>query len=360
MSLDNNKRVLILIPALNPPKEFLEYVNSLIENDLKNILVINDGSDKQYDEIFEKLSSHKEVNIICQEVNKGKGKAIKDGLEYFLRLENKDEFVGVITVDCDGQHLVKDIKSIYEEMKKKDNALFLGCRDFNGSNVPKKSSFGNKTTSNIFKLLYGVKISDTQTGLRGISGNLVESFINIAGDRYEYETNMIIECILKKVEMVELPIETVYIDNNSGTHFRPIHDSALIYWKILNSFIKYSAVSIISCVIDITLFKIFFSFLNLNVGEETLIIIATVLARIISSLINFGLNKKVTFNSNKKVSNTIIKYYILCVIQMFISGFLVSKVYGLIGSSEVIIKLIVDTILFVVNYRVQRMFIFNE
>lgn len=171
---------------------------------------------------------------------------------------------------------------------------------------------------------------------------------------------MLIECILKKIKIVEIPIETVYIDDNSSSHFRPIHDSILIYWKILNSFIKYSAVSIISCIIDVVIFKIFLMTVNLNLKETTLIILATIFARIISSFINFLLNKKVTFNSNKKITNTIVKYYLLCIIQMIISGVLVSSLYNLTNGSEVIIKLIVDTILFFINYRVQRVFIFNE
>ena len=277
-----------------------------------------------------------------------------------MNLENKDDFVGIITADCDGQHLIKDINKLYNEMQNTDKALFLGTRNFSEDKIPPKSKFGNRVTSNIFKLLYGTRISDTQTGLRGISSSLIDAFSNVSGERYEYETNTLIEAILRRIQIVEVPIETVYIDNNSNTHFRPIHDSLLIYWKILNSFIKYSAVSIISCIVDILLFKIFLSVLPFKIDKDNLIIVSTVFARIISSLVNYGLNKKVSFNSNKNVSNTILKYYILCIVQMFASGFLVSRIYMFTDFSEVIIKLVVDTILFIVNYRIQRMFIFNE
>lgn len=359
MSSDLDKKILILIPALNPTKEFEEYVDLLIKNDFKNIVVINDGSQEECKVIFDNISKKEGCNIITHDVNQGKGKSLKDGLKYFNELENKNEFSGVITVDCDGQHLVKDILSIAKEMENNSESLLLGTRDFTRKDIPPKSSFGNKATSNVFRLLYGVKISDTQTGLRGIPTNLVEIFSDLSGDRYEYESNMLIECILRKIKLVEIPIETVYIDNNSNSHFRPIHDSISIYWKILNSFIKYSAVSIVSCVIDILLFKIFLSILNISV-ENTLIIVSTVLARIVSSLVNFGLNKKVAFNSNKKIKSTIIKYYTLCIIQMLVSGFAVSGIFALTHISEVLIKIVVDTILFFINYRVQRIFIFNE
>ena len=359
MSINSDKKILILIPALNPEKEFERYIDLLIENNFKNIVVVNDGSKPECQDIFENIEKKEGCQILTHEVNMGKGKALKDGLKYFFDLENKEEFSGVITVDCDGQHLVKDIIEISKELENKPNSLVLGIRDLTGKNVPPKSSFGNKATSNVFRLLYGVRLKDTQTGLRGIPTKLVENFMDLTGDRYEYESNMLIECILKKIELVEIPIETVYIDNNSGTHFRPVHDSVLIYWKILNSFIKYSAISIISCIIDILLFEVFFYVLKIQL-VNVLILVSTILARIISSLVNFGLNKKIAFKSNKKVKNTIIKYYILCITQMLISGLAVSGIYAITNVSEVIIKIIVDTILFFINYRVQRIFIFDK
>ena len=349
------RKVFLLIPSLNPNSEFVKYIDELIENNFKNIVVVNDGSDKEFDEIFKKIENKNELYLLNHETNKGKGKSIKDGLTYIKNLENFNDFLGVITVDCDGQHLVKDIINITEEMEKNSNSLILGSRDFTKENIPKKSSFGNKTTSNVLKFLYGAKINDTQTGLRGIPKVLVEDFIKISGNRYEYEMNMLIECITKKISIIEIPIETVYIDNNSSTHFRPIQDSISIYYRLFNSFIKYLAVSIISCIIDVTLFELFVIYLNF---QNNLIMISTILARCISSFINYILNKKVTFSSKKRVSNTIFKYYVLCIIQMLLSGFFVSIIYGFIGNYEVIIKLFVDTILFIINYIVQKKLIF--
>lgn len=358
MLSDLDKNVAILIPALNPTKEFIEYVDLLIKNNFKNIIVINDGSDSECEYIFDEINKNQECHLIKHVKNEGKGKSIKDGLEFFKTLENIDSLSGIITVDCDGQHLVKDIISISEKMSPDKNALFLGCRDFSRDDIPPKSSFGNKTTSNVFKILYGLKISDTQTGLRGIPKSIIDNFISISGNRYEYEMNMLIECVRKNIDIVEIPIETVYIDNNSNSHFRPIHDSILIYWRIFNSFIKYSLVSIVSCLIDVIMFQIFLMILKLDTNRETLIMISTILARIISSLVNFGLNKKVTFESDKKVSNTIVKYYALCIIQMLVSGLLVSWIYSITKGYEVVIKLIVDTVLFFINFKIQKKFIF--
>ena len=357
MSLDINKKITILIPALNPTEEFIEYINELIENGFEDIIVVNDGSKETSKTIFENISKIKKCTIIVHKENQGKGKALKDGLKYF-KIQSKGK-IGIITADCDGQHLVKDIVKIAEKIAENSNSLILGTRNFNQKDVPEKSSFGNKITSSVFKILYGIEITDTQTGLRGIPLKLVEEFQKIQGNRYEYETNMLIFCIKEQIEMIEEPITTVYIDKNVNSNFRPVKDSIMIYGRILNSFLKYSMVSILSFILDIMIFKVFLMTVKLNIEQAKLIVLATVFARIISSLFNYILNKKVTFKSNEKIISTLVKYYILCVTQMIISGLLVATIYSLTGWTEVGIKLIIDTILFVVNYRIQKIWVFN-
>lgn len=236
-------KIIIMIPALNPPNEFIYYIEELLKNNLENIIVINDGSDEKLNSIFKTIEK-KGVIVINHKNNLGKGRAIKDGLKY-VEENMYDNYFGVITVDSDGQHLVKDVINVAETLKENQEALILGVRDFNTKNVPPKSKFGNKITSKCFKFLYGAKISDTQTGLRGIPKELYQQFINSRGERFEYETNMLIDCILKKTKIIEEPIETIYLNNNKETHFRPIRDSISIYWGLLNSFIKYSLVSIV-------------------------------------------------------------------------------------------------------------------
>ncbi len=358
LELDKEK-IIIMIPALNPSHQFIKYIDELIDNNFRNIIVINDGSATEFNTIFEAIKE-KNIIVIEHEKNLGKGKAIKSGLEYLQSNDAYNDCLGVITVDSDGQHLLKDVINVANSLKENKDSLILGCRDFESNNVPPKSKFGNKTTSNFFKLLYGVKISDTQTGLRGISKNLFNQLINLEGDRFEYETNMLIDCILKKVNIVEVQIETVYMNNNKETHFRPFKDSVLIYWRILNSFFKYSLVSVISCIIDLTLFQILLLTLPIKNSKTILIVISTVIARVISSLVNYTLNKKVSFNSKNNVKNTILKYYALCIIQIIVSSTLVSILCNFIGIPEILVKIVVDTIIFIVNYRVQRLFIFNR
>lgn len=353
MLFESKRKVAILIPAFNPKKEFTRYVDELIANGFNKIIIVNDGSKDECASIFETLKQKKECDVITHEKNKGKGKSLKDGFEHFFKLA--DVYLGIITVDCDGQHLVKDVLTIASTIEQDPEALILGSRNFKDTNVPIKSSIGNNITSSVFKILYGEHISDTQTGLRGIPSKYIKSFINITGDRYEYETNMLINCILKKIKIVEIPITTVYINNNSDSHFRPIKDSISIYCKILNSFIKYSIISILSFILDIIAFKI----IILNIEGDNSILIATIFARIISSAVNYILNKKVAFKSEKKISSTIIKYYTLCISQMFVSAITVTIIFNFTNFSETLIKVVVDTIIFMINFKIQRKWIFN-
>lgn len=159
--------VCIVMPALNPDKGVLKYIDGLIKAGLNKIIVVNDGSDSEHDVIFDEIAQRPECNVIRHPVNLGKGRALKDAFEFYLTSYEK-EYKGVITVDSDGQHTIDDVIKIAKILEKNGDKLILGTRDFNQSNVPWKSSFGNKMTSAVVKLLWGEKISDTQTGLRGI------------------------------------------------------------------------------------------------------------------------------------------------------------------------------------------------
>lgn len=137
---DKNK-IVILIPSLNPGRELIPYIDELIKDNYVNIVVINDGSAKEYDSIFNEIELKEECTLLKHEKNYGKGKAIKTGLEYILNNNINNRYVGVITADSDGQHLPKDITKVAEVMIENPNSLILGTRDFKNPNVPAKSSF---------------------------------------------------------------------------------------------------------------------------------------------------------------------------------------------------------------------------
>ncbi len=353
------KNVYIMIPTLNPNEDLIIYINNLKKKGFNNILVINDGSreDKKY--IFDKIEEIDGCKVLTHAINLGKGRAMKNGFNYFLNLKDIDDYSGVIAVDSDGQHSVDDVEKIAKLLETTPNSLIMGSRNFDGKDVPIKSSFGNKMTCLVFRLLYGQKLKDTQTGLRGFPKNIIPYFMELFGERFEYETSMLIECALKKIDIKEVDIQTIYIDNNSETHFRPIKDSLAIYNIILKSFIMYMFSSLLSFFIDIGLFSIFMSVLKHIGGVSKSILIATVSARILSSLFNYSVNKNIVFKSTD-TKNTIIKYYILCVIQMLLSAKLVELIYASCAGGAVIIKIIVDSILFIISYQIQQRWVFRD
>lgn len=356
-----NKKTLVLIPALNPPENLIDYVWELKHCGLNNILIVNDGSDEKFKKLFECLKQIDGVTILTHAKNLGKGRALKNAFNYFLTLPDVDDFNGVVACDSDGQHRATDVFNMAKNLEVYPNSLILGCRDFDSKNVPPKSKFGNKTTINVFKLLYRKKITDTQTGLRGFPKNIIPEMLDVFGERFEYETKMLITCFEKNINIAEITIETVYYNNNAETHFDTIRDSAKIYKVIFTSFFNYLLASLSSFLIDIGLFKAFVYILSSSfVKNSYSIFFSSVIARIFSSLFNFFINKNFVFNGEKDLRKTIYKYYSLCIFQMLLSSFSVSLLWKITNINETTIKIVVDTILFLVSYRVQRAWVFKK
>lgn len=353
----NTIKVIPLIPSLNPDDKLINHVKQLIKIGFKKIIIINDGSSEEYDKYFNELSKLKECDILKHSINQGKGRALKTGFNYYLN--NYSNYIGVVTCDSDGQHTPKDTLKVANSLIKNSNCLILGTRNFNLDNIPTRSNFGNKMTSFIFKLLYGKKISDTQTGLRGLNNNFIKKFLSLDGERFEFEINMLIYAVRNNIKFIEEGITTIYIERNKSSHFNPLKDSLKIYKVIFNEFIKFAFSGISSFLIDILLFRLFINTIFLPLDNNSSIILSTILARIISSFINYNLNKNVVFSIKNK-NNYILKYYSLCLFQMLTSAILVVSFYSLGIFSKTICKIIIDAILFFISYKIQTKYIFKN
>lgn len=349
----------IIIPALNPPEQLISYVTELINKGFDRILLIDDGSDENKRYIFDSLNRFDEVTIFRHGVNLGKGRSLKNAFNYILAYW-EDSAKGVITVDSDGQHTIEDIIKLHNMLEiQKEPVLILGTRDFDEREIPFKSRYGNKVTSLVFRILYGIKIDDTQTGLRAISKEYLYDYCTLRGEHFEYEMNMLIYAALHKIKIIPCFIKTVYFDNNSETHFRPFVDSLRIYGVILKGFFTYILSSVSAAGIDLVLFKLFLVILGeLNLFSK--IICSTIIARIFSSVWNFMINRKLVFQSTGKVLQQAGKYYILCIFEMFFSAIGVSAIHYIISWDEMIEKVIVDSILFLFSYQIQQLWVFRE
>lgn len=347
------KDVVIVIPAYQPNEKIMSEFMAEVKENFEHIVIVNDGSGDEYDNFFKRMKADG-YDVLTHSVNLGKGRALKTAINHVLNAY--PEAIGMVTADCDGQHIVKDIKNVVTKLKENTETLVIGSRDFNDEKVPLRSSFGNKLTRGIFAAFLGIKITDTQSGLRAFGRNVMKTFLRVAGERYEYETNMLIECKQKDIKIEEVVISTIYIDNNSLSHFNPIKDSFIIY----KLFVKFILAALSSFVIDILLFSFLVCSLpdSMNCGIVTKIVAATIIARVVSSLYNYFVNSKVVFKKANKSS--IVKYYILVLVQMLISAFAVSGLYDHLGGSATFIKIFVDIIIFLVNFYVQREWVFKS
>lgn len=349
----------ILIPSLEPDGRLPAYIRRLKEGGFARIVVVDDGSPESYQPIFEEVGRVEDTTVLHHEVNKGKGIALKTGYRWIL--ENLgDRITGVITADADGQHTVEDCLKLAEKLEGGERALYLGSRDFNQENIPPKSRFGNKMTSGVYKVLYGQYLPDTQTGLRAFRKEDLPFMIDVEGARFEYEMKVLIACSRARIPIVPVPIETIYENENEGTHFHPIKDSFRIYKVILGSFFKFMAASLTSVVIDQGIFNLLnlVVFANGTAKSPQIILLCTVIARVVSATVNFLLNRKFVFKDKGQAGRSFLRYVILSVCIMLLSAggtWLIGKT----GISSTVAKLITDTLLYFLSYHVQERWVFK-
>ncbi len=226
-----SKKIPIIIPAYEPDERLLPLLSELVDAG-KYIIVVNDGSGSGYNHIFEEAEKLIDKNgvLLVHKENMGKGRALKTAFSYIIN--NIPDAVGGVTADCDGQHNAASIEKVSETLVSNPENLILGVRSFDRKEIPWKSYFGNVITLKVFHLISGIKVSDTQTGLRGIPLGFMNELIELKEDRFEFEMQMLL-MTRHKHKIKEIPIATIYESKtNHKSHFNPWADSAKIY-KIL-------------------------------------------------------------------------------------------------------------------------------
>lgn len=338
-------KFIALIPAYQPDEKLIELVDRLCKDKLE-IVVVNDGSNKK--DIFNKIEN--KCHVIHHKVNKGKGRALKTGLE-FIKEHYSDKYI-VITLDCDGQHTTEDAMKLFEYNVKHPKTLVLGSRAFD-KNVPLRSMLGNTITRHVYALVTGVTINDTQTGLRAFSNQLIDEMINIPGERFEYEINVLLKLAKERTPIKEIEIETIYLNDNKGSHFNAFKDSFKIYKEIF----KFSLSSLSSFALDFILYTIF---LNLFSPFKYCLQISNVLARVFSATYNFFVNRNYVFKHKKNILKSISQYTLLAIFILFINTILLSLLVDSLMMNRLVAKVIVEVTLFIVSYIVQRCLIFKK
>ena len=356
-------KISVVLPSLDPDEKLHAVIEGLLEYGFTDIILVNDGSKAENLHYFEEeVAAHPDViHLLHHEVNKGKGAALKNAFRYFL--ENRPEGFGVVTVDGDNQHHPEDTRRCCEHMME-TGKLVLGCRDFTLEHVPPRSRFGNQTTSAIFKIFVGMTISDTQTGLRAIPRSDLEVLTAIKGDRFEYETNMLLAMKSNGIPFDEVKIRTVYIEENKSSHFHPIRDSWRIYKLILAHFFRYTLSSLTSAAVDTGVYTLLGWLLKGLLSGLSLTAVAGIGARIVSSLLNFFLNQKLVFESTVSTSKALLRYYMLAIPQMAAQVLLTQGVYALLGIPDTatglrtVLYAVVMSVLYVASFMIQQRWVF--
>lgn len=342
--------IAVLIPAYKPEDKLLKLVSEFdVIKDIE-IVIVNDGSGSEFESIFSQLPKH--VTLLRHNENRGKGRALKTAIAYIK--DNMKDCEGIITADADGQHKFEDIIRIKDTFLKEKDALVLGGRLFDGD-VPFRSRFGNTVTRHVFAAASGVKVRDTQTGLRAFGRTHFDAFLGISGERYEYEINMLLFAAENDIKITEIPIETVYYDGNSHSHFNKFRDSFKIYACIL----KFASSSFLAFIIDFILLLVLRSLLMDSLGNEISLLVSTVAARIVSASCNFVINRKAVFHSHDKLLPSILKFGALAVTILAANYLLLRLLNIVIGIMLPIAKIIVELSLFVVNFFLQGRLVFR-
>lgn len=353
------KHAIVLIPSLEPDGRLPVYIKKLREYGLSRIVIVDDGSGNDYQGIFKELEESG-CTLLRHSINRGKGLALKSGYEYIKG--NMPDYTCIVTADSDGQHAPEDVYKLANVAECHPDTLVLGVRDFKKAGIPVKSFIGNRATSAIFAALYGKYLPDTQSGLRAFGPKLVERMLRIKGERFEYETQVLITFIRSKIPVLTIPIQTIYEDENRGTHFNAVRDSLKIMGILGADFMKFLSSSIACSFIDIGIAWALLDWLKPSMqGKDLLrIMIATALARSVSIAANYLLNKNMVFKNKEVAGSSLIRYLGLCLFNIMLSAAGVYILHVHLGFNEKMAKILCDVCLFLLGYQIQQRWVFSR
>jgi glycosyltransferase involved in cell wall biosynthesis len=346
------EQVVLVIPAYKPSAGLVSWVDTVMKNSGElfcQVVIIDDGSGLEHRKLFQELRERPLVTILEHAINLGKGAALKTGFNHTLI--HQPQANAVVTADADGQHAPHDVAKIAGAAIENPGCLVLGYRQFS-SDVPMRSRLGNLITVGVFRLLGGMKIKDTQTGLRAWPKKLCLEGLRIALNGYNFEMENLVrskDWLAQESKIVELPIDTIYLDDNQASHFNPILDSMRIYFVLL----RYFGASLVAFGVDNVVFMI-----SKLLGAE--ILTSQVVARTLAVLVVFTLLRCVVFNSDARWQVSLTKYLMLVFAFGAMSYAAINFLHDSYGVNVLAAKLLAEAILFLAGFAISRLFIFNK
>ena len=342
-------KVLAVIPAYEPDEKLLPLLDNLSAAGME-ALVVDDGSGEAFADIFS--SAKDKATVLQYETNGGKGHALKHAFEYLSENGSPDDVY--VTMDSDGQHSVEDAMKLCAYIREHPDEIALGSRTLDKS-APLRSRMGNAITRHVFSMASKSHIHDTQSGLRAFAYSMLPFLLSVQGERYEYEMNMLIECTRKGIHVEEIQIQTIYYAGNKGSHFNALKDSFRIYKEIF----KFCSSSFVSFLIDYAIFSLLVAIWG---NVDPYVVIATVIARVVSASVNFTINRKIVFNEREKgpLLQSILKYAALALIILAANSGLIHLLTQVLGWNPYLSKILVEIVLFVTNWLIQRNLVYYK
>ncbi|MBQ9387670.1 MAG: bifunctional glycosyltransferase family 2/GtrA family protein [Lachnospiraceae bacterium] len=364
----DNINIIIVIPTYEPDEKLINTLNSMRDAGFKRLIVVNDGSGSRFEGIIDRLKKeHPSAVVLSYGENRGKGFALKTAFDYIAK--NEKDYIGAVTVDGDGQHLPEDVVRVAERLAEDDGKVIIGCRDFDDADVPKKSKTGHNIVNAALKILFGITSSDSQSGLRGIPAALIPAFASeIDGNRYDYETVMFIYMKMHGISFDEVKIKALYEDGNKETHYRALVDSIRVARSVIHQLpIVKQMISSVTCfIVDTGLFRLLDAVLPAGSAEASIarhLFFATAISRVLSSTLNYTINRLYVFRSKASVGASFIKYAVLAAIQMTLAWLGITGLTlltGVEGFPRTLLKIAVDACLFTASYFVQKKWVFKN
>ncbi|MBD3780558.1 MAG: glycosyltransferase [Micrococcales bacterium] len=340
--------MLVLIPSYQPDERLVRLVADLrgAAPDV-HVLVVDDGSGPADRALFDAVDALG-ATVLTHPENRGKGCALKTG---FAHAERHHPGQDVVCADSDGQHSVADVLRVAAALAAQPagrRACVLGARAFSGP-VPARSALGNRVTAWLFLLTTGVRLRDTQTGLRGYPSDLLPWLRTVRGERFEYELNVLLRTAADGLPVEEVEIATIYLERNASSHFRPLADSV----RVLAPLLLFSASSLAAFAVD-TL-----ALLALHAAAGSLAV-SVLGARVLSAWTNFEVNRRLVFRRGRHLPTrrAAVRYAVLAG-ALLGAGYLMLALLTALGLGLLPAKVLTDALLYLLSFQLQRRVVFT-
>ena len=338
-------RLAVVIPAYRPTGSLVDVVRALVEKSFSHIVVVDDGSGPDFSDVFTRVAAVPGVELLRHAAKLGKGAALKTGINHALA--GIPDLAGVVTADAGGRDEPNDIERIAESLLAHPGSLVLGCRTVPGD-VPLARRIGDAANSVVMHALMGRKIADTQTGLRGIPAAFALRLLSLEANGCEFEVEMLTAAHRWGVPLVEEAAGAIVQPGYAASRFNPVLDSVRIYFLLL----RFGAVSLATALGDNLVFL-----LAGRQGWPALAALA--LGRMLASVFNYSAVRRAVFHSHQRHETVLPKYLLLVAAGGMVSYTGIRLLSPRLGIDALPAKLAVETLLFLVNFAVERLFIFQ-